>query len=306
MLTKAAEPIWALVSGLPSPERQRRLMFMLQAYIDDSGNIGQGKTSVMSGYVASTETWTDFSDRWHAAILESPQISYFKASEAWRLEGEFAGWTDEQRDQKIERLIDVINATAAIYGAVSVLHNDAFKRLKAKLEPEDKDPFFHLFLDVMQMCMMGYQEFKGSGPLSLIFDSNDKSPDMMERMFREMLRTAPEALKRLGIVVSPPVFQDDKLVMPLQAADLVANSTRRFCERQMLSGKNAEPGWVVERLSKPGLLNMTHVINEGMLQSLINTRAFVDNGPPETRGERIAKVRAAFAEKARQAGRPFD
>src|ERR1700722_1714880 len=123
---KASEPVWALVSGLPSPLRERRLMFMLQAYIDDSGNIGQGKTSVLAGYVASTEAWADFSNRWAVALAEAPAIGYLKTSHAMLLKGEFSGWTDQERDQKLDRLIEVINGTDIVYGAVAVLHNKGF------------------------------------------------------------------------------------------------------------------------------------------------------------------------------------
>jgi hypothetical protein len=67
----------------------------LKAYIDESFD----KTVfVVSGYVAPTDEWEKFSTAWNSALSSAPSIDTFKMRDAMRLAGEFAGWTETDRD----------------------------------------------------------------------------------------------------------------------------------------------------------------------------------------------------------------
>lgn len=117
----------------------RKSYQMLQACVDDSGNLYQGKTSVLVGYVASAESWIGF--------------AYLKASDAMALskKGEFRGWTPEARDAKPSHLIDVINETQILYGAAAIINNADFLRIASKHpDPKISDPFFFLFAQVLR------------------------------------------------------------------------------------------------------------------------------------------------------------
>jgi hypothetical protein len=80
---------------------------MLQTAIDDSGNYLQGKTCLMAGCVASADEWKKFSARWAAVLDEAPALPYFKMSDAFALAKTFKLWKPEDRDAKVDRLIDV-------------------------------------------------------------------------------------------------------------------------------------------------------------------------------------------------------
>jgi hypothetical protein len=55
----ATRRLLALVSGLPSQERARRRLLMLQAYIDESCS---DELFVMAGFVSNVEGWIAFSE----------------------------------------------------------------------------------------------------------------------------------------------------------------------------------------------------------------------------------------------------
>ena len=96
------------LSGLPSKKRMDWRMCVLQAAIDDSGSDLRGPPYVLGGYLAKAEEWAKFSDEWEVVRDATPAISYFKLSEANRLEEQFKGWTREDADKKVLSLAKVI------------------------------------------------------------------------------------------------------------------------------------------------------------------------------------------------------
>jgi hypothetical protein len=80
----------------------------LQAWIDDSGGLGQGPVFVFAGFIGAAEAWDGFSERWRARLNEHPGVRYFKMQEAHKLTGQFSGWTRAKAAAKVERLTDAL------------------------------------------------------------------------------------------------------------------------------------------------------------------------------------------------------
>src|SRR3990172_9989052 len=76
---EAGQRVLALVSGFAGEEAWKRPLMVLQAYIDPSGK-GDPHHLVMAGYIATAETWIDFSNAWKAKLDEAG-FEYFKMSE---------------------------------------------------------------------------------------------------------------------------------------------------------------------------------------------------------------------------------
>lgn len=67
-MTNAAERICALMSGFPGDTRGRlRELLMLQAYVDGSGT-GDQNLYVIAGFIATSETWVEFSKEWQKRL----------------------------------------------------------------------------------------------------------------------------------------------------------------------------------------------------------------------------------------------
>ena len=66
--------------------------------------------------------------------------------------------------------------------------------------------------------------------IDFIFDTTDKDAMEIDRVFRQTMFTAPERIKALKLIDNPPVFRDDKVFLPLQAADLLAGQIRGWQE----------------------------------------------------------------------------
>jgi hypothetical protein len=81
---------------------------MLQAFVDDSGTGGQPPVFVLAGFIATVNEWTAFSDEWQESLEMRPRIKYFKMSEAMTFGGEFSGWSEQSRNDRVARLYRII------------------------------------------------------------------------------------------------------------------------------------------------------------------------------------------------------
>jgi hypothetical protein len=197
----------------------------LQAFIDDSGR-GQDTVFVLAGYIASPNDWAAFSKKWVEAIHESPNINYFKMSEAWNAKGEFANWPRENREKKVISLIKIIERFVRV-GVAITIPIAAYKRYSfAVNRPMASEPYF-LAVYEMMVSVAENQEIMGiSEPVDFIFDHQQGISQHIKNAWDGLKAIAPPLVRdRLG---ERPKFEDDKHSMPLQAADLFAWWARRI------------------------------------------------------------------------------
>lgn len=178
------------------------------------------------------EEWERFSERWDAALRDDPAIAYFKMSDAFALSKEFKGWTAEARDAKVDKLVDVILGTNIVYSvAVAMINMDFLAKVPQVRGTFLGDPFFFLFSNAIEACLIHQRRNGIHQKIEFIFDELNKPAPEIQRMFQQTMYTAPETIKALNLVDSPPTCRNEKIFLPLQAADLIAGQVRSFQER---------------------------------------------------------------------------
>jgi len=194
---------------------------MLKAFIDDSGSDWQSPWFVLAGYVSTVEKWDSFDSLWSDVLNAPPRIKYFKASEAESLKGQFTGFTQQDRNAKIDALIDVVQVCAEwpICARVRQKHYDEL--VKGQVPTKWDNPYYFLFQILIGSSVTIERLHGDSHPIEFVFDSNerfDKMSDSLVKTFynREFFR---------GVV--NVFYRDDKKFLPLQSADLYAWQTRR-------------------------------------------------------------------------------
>lgn len=196
-------------------------MVVLQAYVDDT-NKGEEPVFALGGLVAPVENWLSFSDAWAIKLRASPSIDYFKASEAATLGGQFWGWEPSARDEKVAGLISVVNDHAISYLGCAVIKDDWNAVFRNKMAKTMDSPVFFSYMRIITVLLNAmYVRADLAGIAEFIFDQEDQTT------YREVLHFWIEAKKdyprrfrrRMG---NEPVMRDDKKVLPLQGADLIA------------------------------------------------------------------------------------
>jgi hypothetical protein len=284
-VTEAARHIWALVSGYPDAQRRSRFLAILQGFGDDTGK-GKEPVFALGGFVASVEQWVCFADAWDAKLREVPSIRYFKAREAAACRGEFFRFDPAQRDIKVAGLISLINAYAQFFVGSAIVREDWNKVFRGRMAKTMESPFFFAYMRLMTSSLQRLFNF---GPaidrVEWIFDKEDQTT------YREVLNwwlaqkgEPPLYLsRRMG---NHPIMRDDKEVMPLQAADLIAWVTGK------LTSPTPNPiawDWA-EQLSVPGTLEVWR--EENLAQFLEGSKRRGDDALSyEAGAQRSARLR---------------
>lgn len=197
---------------------------MLQAHIDESQ---EGDVFVMAGYVATSEAWTHFSYEWRK-ILDTPATSHFRKIDHFKM-AEMRSASDLEKSGWFYRVIEdhVLAAVSSVI-RISELRN-ALKGIPwgPDLLNVDKleNPYFFSFRAITDVLMQSQERMGLNEPIDFIFDEGVPKKPCIEGW--DLLRKNwPE--RRTRLMGNSPSFKDDKIVLPLQAADLWAGWVRKW------------------------------------------------------------------------------
>jgi Protein of unknown function (DUF3800) len=225
VVSKSQQALDSLVCGYGKANRDAKLLVMLKAYFDDSSGDEGSKTMLLAGCVQRYDVWANFSISWEAALASSPSIKYLHMSEARSLQGEFFRWKARDRDAKLRTLAGVICDYEPWILVAWMSRSEHDRVLKPASPYIIRHAYFLLFYATI-VKLAHWHHHKGiTMPVDFVFDNQGKIGDaavIWYRHFKSLEK--PEVASLLG---SSPVFQDDKLVVPLQAADMLAWHWRR-------------------------------------------------------------------------------
>ncbi len=239
------EPVRALVCGY-APEVRRRKLLMAVGYMDDSGSEQSKPDCVVAGFVATVELWEPFSLEWEKVLRESPSIEYFKLSEARSRKNQFdkSRWCQKEINEKLIALAQVI-ARAKPLLLDAVVPWDDYKRIvTGKVSSQIDHPFFVGFHTVIRKMAQARRKGSYHDVVDFIFDEGSPFADQALTFYRKLIEAARlrEDTALLDCLGATPVFRDDKKVLPLQAADLVAGHIRGHLDSTL--PPSTEPGYV--------------------------------------------------------------
>ncbi len=198
----------------------------IQAFVDESGGIGQGTVFVFSAMIASSENWVIFSDAWQSCLDESPSIQYFKMYEAAKRKGEFYGFSETERDNKVRKLCEVIANTGIMEHNCVVKLDDFNATIGTHSASPMASPYFFPFQAIIMG--VGYEILEAGGrgePFEIVFDEHCIFGPPAKAWY-SVVRACMDSDLR-AITPIEPRFDSDSRVLPLQACDLTAWLHRR-------------------------------------------------------------------------------
>lgn len=229
--------------------------------MDDSSSMRGEQRLYLCAYVNTAEKWADFSNAWKVALTSFPAIDYFKTSEAYSRRGQFLGWTPEARDAKIMALARVVEASSP-WGMHTSVDTLVWKRHMAGVAPYGfAQPYFPVFHGILANVARVHAGLAVDAPVDFIFDEQEGT-GRTAAMFVDWAMGGWPA-EQQAVIGNPPTFADDKRVLPLQAADMLAWHVRREGEN-----RPAEPNQSVFQMLIPdGRHFMTH-LDEGSIERM--------------------------------------
>ncbi len=194
--SRAAAPVWALVSGYAPRVRGEKLLVFLQAFADDSASEVGDKRLVIAGYLNRADKWALFSEAWDEELRAAPAIEYLKMSEANNLGGQFRHWTKEARDEKLRGLARVIRHFEPWSFETSV-SRDQYYRLVTPVAPRGSNPHFVCDFSFVAGVVRYAKSQRIKTPIKFIFDEQEGVSDDIKMHFDQMIRALPWSTRKL-------------------------------------------------------------------------------------------------------------
>lgn len=198
----------------------------LHAYVDDSGSDPSSPVYVLGGVIMPEEWWAIVANEWSSVLASEPKVDYFKASEVWdRSQGPFCRMSDQQRMDKVYALVDVLTEYHPVSFSCRMRWQD-FRNLSenVKLPKSFNDPYFFLFYGAIIGFVPLFERDERVKGISFVFDEQGRIGKSVCGWYEAFASLVDPTRTYLG---PKPSFGDEKKVIPLQAADLVAWYQRR-------------------------------------------------------------------------------
>lgn len=223
------------LSGLPDPERRRRLLMPLQAWIDDSGEKGQPGYLTLAGVLGEAEEWASFSTEWKRRLGAPPPIPFLSTSDARGYRRPFDRLNRAQRNAKVAFLTSIVNdfnfrlvACSIDVAAFEDLHVTPRAGAKGRggrvLKAFATHPYL---LAVNLIALVVWADLVNSGRaqrFELILDEKKKFEWKVDAWWPFFLHALTDEQRE--VIPKRPRFEDDVDFMPLQLADFVAHTWR--------------------------------------------------------------------------------
>lgn len=223
MISATVSNILALVSRLLSSRRYSRQILMLQAYFD--GSTQQDTALIFAGHLASVDTWLKFSGEWEELLTIHPRLEAFKMSDmtAYNSDGSLKLNTSTmERAMFHYKLIDRL----PIFGLSCAIPIHDLTKVISELGIDTywNNPYYLAWRAVITMALEGAGLLGLIDPIEFIFDEQSDKVRVINS-WDNFYNSCPISYRRK--IQGTPSFKDDKNIMPLQAADLIAWWARR-------------------------------------------------------------------------------
>jgi Protein of unknown function (DUF3800) len=219
-------------------------IFMLVAYFDDSGTHDASEIVVMGGLIGTEAQWAVFERAWKDKLKEplpgKPPLRRFHMHDCEGEHGEFAKYSRAERDAVTHDFRQII-IDAKMHGNATAVSRPDWDRL---IVP----PLLYLFGDAERWCFnacvswaIKWAEHGSPDKLvRLVFDERPHRTKLHEAVAVMHQRFYNGDLPNLPKLVGA-YFLRSELVVPLQAADMVAWETYRYALEHIRGGGEARP-----------------------------------------------------------------
>jgi hypothetical protein len=221
------------------------LMAPFTIYFDDSGTHEESNIAIAACYVSTAEKWARFETEWRE-IAAQEGFETFHMVDFAAAQGEFKGWADSKRRYVLGKLCSLINIRVRA-GFIAGVRKLEYDNLFQGAFRDYCGRYHYSF--VLRHCITGVRgwrnEFEPSCTLQYIFDQMGKGKgEIMAVMDKAIEKSQQDALNGSALALGGYAFQNKKLILPLQAADILAWTAFQFAQNKT---ENKPLGWIAKK-----------------------------------------------------------
>jgi len=215
---------------------------MFTLHCDDSGTHNESPIAVAACYVSTVSQWDNFVSDWKDANKAENFGVFHMADFVGRYE-QFKSpeWANpEKRDRTLKRLISIIRIRARM-GFYSVVEKSAYDEEVPKEFKERLALGRNHYTFAVRACLgkvkNWLQHYYGSQPIQFIFDRMTKGSGDINAVFEQAVREGKARALVHGIYEGGWLFENKAVVLPLQAADILAWEALRYMQKSFLTNE---------------------------------------------------------------------
>jgi hypothetical protein len=201
---------------------------IITAYFDESGTHKDAPLSVMAGYVGDEQQWQDFNERVGDLFAEFG-VRQFHLVDLKHSDGDFAGWSIDQKIQFTDELQHIANETLES-GVTTFLGEEAYQKHYCSLDWPRKaqrdTKYCILFRACMHFTLDAVQHTERWALLTelrVVLEDGHKHAGDVERFYNSERRQ----YEGESVTLAPLRFAN-KDCLPIASADLIAGSALRL------------------------------------------------------------------------------
>lgn len=199
-------------------------------YFDESGKFADHSIVAFCGLMNTVERWETFKPEWRYCLRHHGITSLHMSKGALNFKRQFSAKRPalgrEDRIKVLSTFIVAIKQHVEL-GVVADMDVRAYKNLKSHIQQKVGDPYFVSFKTAL-IKTLDYVKPTPDSILSVMCDDEEQYAPLCYKLFNKVRREYP-ALRKL---LSSICFGDDELILPLQAADLLAYIVRSESARK--------------------------------------------------------------------------
>lgn len=222
------------------------LVVVIEVYVDESGTHDDSKNVAVSAVWADKAEWASWTLHW---VRAKAPIKVHHSVDCHNRKGEYAGWTQEERDAYVFRILPIIRDHAIFGHFAAVNKAEILNQVQAKTAP--MGPLLRRFISdgfylvCLYWALRGAWEYlhqRGHRDIAFFCETNQYARDMAD-VFASLKELYPEreATFSLG---------SKNQFVPLQCADIIAFEGNR--QMQMTPGFHAKRRKPLEAIDPTG------------------------------------------------------
>ncbi len=199
---------------------------LYSAYLDESGTHEGSDAVAVAGFISNRSKWQTFSDDWKNA-LDSWKIPYFHMSDYETRHGFFESWDDQQREERLNHLLGLIKK----HTFLSVAYIIRTKQFNEILSDAAKKLCGNAYGLAAIACWFNLRQLvkKVNGYIDYTMEKVSAGSSILAWIYREQVKY-PEWVEDTRLLSLS--FEDKKVILPLQAADILAYEIYKHAQRQ--------------------------------------------------------------------------
>ena len=206
----------------------------IQVFCDESGTDEGSQTVAMAGYAMECPTQVDkFNEEW-SEVLSHYGLDYFHMVECAHRRKQFSGpkWTQQLTSEVARRMIGIIKRRAAFGVAMSVDRAD----YEGLFNKEAQRAYGGIYTFCVQMILSGIGQWadrrKHTDPIAYFFEAGHPSQHEANYYMNQIATEEGSAHLKAFYRYGSHTFGLKRVVLPLQAADLLVWQWRKNTERE--------------------------------------------------------------------------